>query len=109
MTAIADVVAVIAMLAVISLPVAVAHFGRAPADRLSPTHVGLLVLAIAFLGMAGVFRLPLDEPTFLLLLLMAVYGIYLGAVVLILYGVLERLIRPFIIQLQTPDDGGNAR
>jgi len=102
-SAIGLVVVVMAMLAGMSLPVGAAHYGRSPVDRLRPTYLGLLVLAIAALGTAGVVRFPTGEVGFVLVALVAIYGLYLGSVVLILYGVFERLVRPVVAGLRSPD------
>ena len=103
MSTIALVVAVMAVLAGMSLPVGAAHYGRSAVDRLRPRHLGLLVLAIAALGTAGMVRFPIGEAGFPLVALMSIYGLYLGSVVLILYGVLKRLVRPVVAGLRSPD------
>jgi hypothetical protein len=92
------------MLAGMALPVGTAHHGRSPADRLRPTHLGLVVLAVAALDTAGVVRYPIGEVRFALVVLMAIHGLYPGSV-LILYRIFERLVRPVVAGLRTSDTG----
>lgn len=76
-------------------PLALAHWGRSPDDRLRPSHAGALALATGLLavwGLYGMWPRPLAYPPTIVVF----YGFLVGLWGLIAYGVFERLVLPVV-------------
>jgi len=82
----------------IALPLAVAHYGRSPADRLETPHLAIVV-ATPFVVVAAVLRrvsLPPPDATPLGFAYGVAFGVLIGCAGLAVYGVLARLVLPLL-------------
>lgn len=88
--------ALIATLVGAAAPLALAHWGRSPSDRLRSSYAGPLAVATGLVAVWGLFGLWPDPLAYPPIPVVAFYGFLVGLWGLIAYGVVERLVLPIV-------------
>lgn len=95
--------ALVATLVGVAGPLALAHWGRSPADRLRSLHTGAVALATGLAAIWGLYVLRPDRLADPPIPVTVFYGFLVGLWGLIAYGVLERLALPLLARLRRSD------
>lgn len=101
-----DVVAIVVLLLGIAGPLAVAHWARAPADRLETKHIGTVIFATVLVGIWGWNARWASRYVIATRPGAAMFGLFVGVWGFIAYAVVERLVVPLFVRLRREGEGG---